>query len=162
MQLAEGPPLQTDETSGSKRVSPVSASHERAGLLTLPFPGQAQLGLQQSQYPVVQVPVIQPGGAGAGAGAGSVGSDAGVGCCVVVVVVLLVVVVVVLLLLLLTPTLLLLLLLPPPHQAAPLFEQDMQFSSVRLHHPEDMAVPSRQVPQRSLMSPKAKQHMPPL
>mmetsp|Transcript_28987 Transcript_28987/g.77455 ORF Transcript_28987/g.77455 Transcript_28987/m.77455 type:complete len:84 (+) Transcript_28987:239-490(+) len=57
-QLAELPPSHADFTLGSNNFSPVWVSHESTGLLTCPLPAQEQLGLQQSQYPVVHVPLI--------------------------------------------------------------------------------------------------------
>jgi len=48
-QAAEWPPSQTDLALASNRRSPVLVSQANVGLSTLPFPGQAQLGLQQSQ-----------------------------------------------------------------------------------------------------------------
>mmetsp|Transcript_16814 Transcript_16814/g.42311 ORF Transcript_16814/g.42311 Transcript_16814/m.42311 type:complete len:206 (-) Transcript_16814:19-636(-) len=57
LQVAARPPWQTEGSFGSSTTSPDTASQDRTGFSTLPFPGQAQLGLQQSQYPVVQVPV---------------------------------------------------------------------------------------------------------
>jgi len=56
--VAAIPPMQTECTLGSHNTSPVLASQDLVGLITLPLPGHAQLGLQQSQYPVVHVPVI--------------------------------------------------------------------------------------------------------
>jgi len=58
-QPAEFPPSQTDFSFASARRAPVLASHDCVGALTLPFPGHEQLGLQQSQYPVVHVPRVQ-------------------------------------------------------------------------------------------------------
>jgi len=43
----------------------VRASHASVGLVTLPLFGHEQLGLQQSQYPVVHVPVTHSSEAGA-------------------------------------------------------------------------------------------------
>ena len=56
VQDAAVPPSQTEVTSGEVRTLPVSASHERTGVSTSPLPDHEQLGLQQSQYPVVYVP----------------------------------------------------------------------------------------------------------
>jgi hypothetical protein len=47
------PPWQTDATFASNSTLPVPASHDSTGLSTLPLFGHEQLGLQQSQYPVV-------------------------------------------------------------------------------------------------------------
>mmetsp|Transcript_28949 Transcript_28949/g.72719 ORF Transcript_28949/g.72719 Transcript_28949/m.72719 type:complete len:158 (+) Transcript_28949:355-828(+) len=86
-QVVAVPPWHTDATLGSKSTLPVLASHERTGLLTLPLFGHEQLGLQQSQYPVVYVPVTQlesEAGAGVGVGLGvGAGVFAGIGAGVV-------------------------------------------------------------------------------
>jgi len=63
-QAAAVPPSHTDLTVASNKGSPVLASHARIGLCTLPLLGHEQLGLQQSQYPVVHVPVIHSSDAG--------------------------------------------------------------------------------------------------
>lgn len=75
-QVAEEPPSQTEPTFGSVSFSPVFASQVATGLCTFPLPGQEQLGLQQSQYPVVQVPRTQVEST-AGAGAAGVGATVG-------------------------------------------------------------------------------------
>lgn len=59
LQDAAEPPPQTEGTLLSVSFLPVCASQAKAGRLTLPLFGQEQLGLQQSQYPVVQVPLTQ-------------------------------------------------------------------------------------------------------
>jgi len=73
-QEAAEPPSQTEATLWSVSFSPVCASQAEVGWFTLPLFGQEQLGLQQSQYPVVQVPCTQlwfetGGGTGVGTGA---------------------------------------------------------------------------------------------
>lgn len=58
MQEAATPPSQTDASLGP--AADPSALQAFTGAVTLPLFGQEQLGLQQSQYPVVYVPSIQP------------------------------------------------------------------------------------------------------
>merc|ERR1719330_342659 len=87
VQDAAVPPSQTEATLASVNFWPVLASQDKAGRLTLPLLGQEQLGLQQSQYPVVHVPRTHepcPDGNGVGpiVGAGvcsTTGTGSGVG-----------------------------------------------------------------------------------
>merc|ERR1719384_1803433 len=80
---AAKPPSQTEPRFGSLSFLPVRVSHDNVGAFTLPLFGQEQLGLQQSQYPVVHVPRTQlPGPSIGGAGVSDcdgVGTATGVG-----------------------------------------------------------------------------------